>query len=70
MSAVLTADALPRELTPAQRALRRLVRRRGMVKLWMDRTCGMFGRSPDFLNVMLTGLAAASPEFGRRSPLI
>jgi peptide/nickel transport system permease protein len=29
MSAVLTADALPRELTPAQRALRRLVRRRG-----------------------------------------
>src|SRR5258708_4622871 len=43
-----------------------LVRRRGMVKTWMDRTCGMFGRSPDFLNVMLTGLAAASPEFGRR----
>src|SRR5712691_4616093 len=42
-----------------------LVRRRGMVKLWMDATCGMFGRSPDFLNVMLTGLAAAAPEFGR-----
>ena len=29
MSAVLTADALPREVTPAQRALRRLARRRG-----------------------------------------
>jgi 4-hydroxyphenylacetate 3-monooxygenase len=43
-----------------------LIRRRGMIKLWMDRTCGMFGRSPDFLNVMLTGLAAAAPEFGRR----
>jgi 4-hydroxyphenylacetate 3-monooxygenase len=43
-----------------------LVRRREMVKIWMDRTCGMFGRSPDFLNVMLTGLAAAAPEFGRR----
>jgi 4-hydroxyphenylacetate 3-monooxygenase len=42
-----------------------LVRRRAMVKLWMDATCGMFGRSPDFLNVMLTGLAAAAPEFGR-----
>jgi 4-hydroxyphenylacetate 3-monooxygenase len=42
-----------------------LIRRRGMVKIWMDRTCGMFGRSPDFLNVMLTGLAAAAPEFGR-----
>src|SRR5713226_5136451 len=42
-----------------------LIRRRGMVKTWMDATCGMFGRSPDFLNVMLTGLAAAAPEFGR-----
>ena len=29
MSAVLSATALPRELTPAQRALRRLARRRG-----------------------------------------
>ncbi len=45
-----------------------LVRRRGMVKTWMDHTCGMFGRSPDFLNVMLTGLAAAAPEFGRTDP--
>src|SRR5437867_11778706 len=43
-----------------------LIRRRGMVQIWMDRTCGLFGRSPDFLNVMLTGLAAAAPEFGRR----
>jgi 4-hydroxyphenylacetate 3-monooxygenase len=42
-----------------------LIRRRGMIKIWMDRTCGMFGRSPDFLNVMLTGLAAAAPEFGK-----
>src|SRR3954467_7859938 len=42
-----------------------LIRRREMVKLWMDATCGMFGRSPDFLNVMVTGLAAAAPEFGR-----
>jgi 4-hydroxyphenylacetate 3-monooxygenase len=45
-----------------------LVRRRGMIRLWMDATCGMFGRSPDFLNVMLTGLAAAAPEFGRSDP--
>ena len=43
-----------------------LIRRRAMIKLWMDKTCGMFGRSPDFLNVMLTGLAAAAPEFGKR----
>src|SRR5437588_153143 len=43
-----------------------LIRRRGMVKVWMDATCGMFGRSPDFLNIMLTGLAAAAPEFGKQ----
>ena len=42
-----------------------LIRRREMIKIWMDATCGMFGRSPDFLNVMLTGLAAAAPEFGK-----
>jgi 4-hydroxyphenylacetate 3-monooxygenase len=42
-----------------------LIRRRGMIKIWMDATCGMFGRSPDFLNVMLTGLAAAATEFGK-----
>ena len=42
-----------------------LLRRRAMVKVWMDSTCGMFGRSPDFLNIMLTGLAAAAPVFGK-----
>jgi 4-hydroxyphenylacetate 3-monooxygenase len=43
-----------------------LIRRRTMVKTWMDATCGMFGRSPDFLNIMVTGLAAAAAEFGAR----
>jgi len=43
-----------------------LIRRREMIKLWMDSTCGMFGRSPDFLNVMLTGFAIGADEFGRR----
>lgn len=42
-----------------------LIHRRAMVKTWMDATCGMFGRSPDFLNIMLTGLAAAGPVFGK-----
>jgi 4-hydroxyphenylacetate 3-monooxygenase len=42
-----------------------LIRRREMIKLWMDATCGMFGRSPDFLNVMLTGFAIGADEFGR-----
>jgi 4-hydroxyphenylacetate 3-monooxygenase len=43
-----------------------LVRRREMVKVWMDATCGMFGRSPDFMNIMLTGFASAAPAFGER----
>ncbi len=42
-----------------------LVRRREMVKVWMDATCGMFGRSPDFLNITLTGFASAHQEFGK-----
>src|SRR5262245_44542031 len=41
-----------------------LVRRRDMVKIWMDATCGMFGRSPDFMNIMLTGFACAADAFG------
>src|SRR5919197_2673024 len=47
------------------RSVEDLIRRREMVKIWMDASCGMFGRSPDFLNVMLTGLAAAAAEFGK-----
>lgn len=42
-----------------------LVRRREMVKIWMDTTCGMFGRSPDFMNINLAGFASAATEFGR-----
>jgi 4-hydroxyphenylacetate 3-monooxygenase len=43
-----------------------LVHRRDMVKIWMDATSGMFGRSPDFMNIHLSGFAGAAPEFGRR----
>src|SRR4029077_9400902 len=43
-----------------------LVRRREMVKIWMDATCGMFGRSPDFMNIHLAGFACAKQEFGMR----
>jgi 4-hydroxyphenylacetate 3-monooxygenase len=42
-----------------------LIRRREMVKIWMDATCGMFGRSPDFLNITLTGFASAYQAFGK-----
>src|ERR1051325_11409130 len=46
-----------------------LVRRRAMVKTWMDATCGMFGRSPDFMNINLTGFAAAAAAFGTKDKL-
>jgi 4-hydroxyphenylacetate 3-monooxygenase len=32
----------------------------------MDATCGMFGRSPDFMNIFFTGFASAADEFGHK----
>jgi 4-hydroxyphenylacetate 3-monooxygenase len=37
--------------------------RRNMFKIWSDHTCGMFGRSPDFMNVMLSAYGAAPEAF-------
>ena len=42
-----------------------LGRRRGMVKTWMDWSCGMMGRSPDFMNIHMTGFASAHEYFSR-----
>ena len=49
-----------------------LERKRSMMTHWAQATCGMMGRSPDFLNVIFTAWAGASgyfaqdrPEFGR-----
>ncbi|MGI9616569.1 MAG: 4-hydroxyphenylacetate 3-monooxygenase, oxygenase component [Acidimicrobiales bacterium] len=42
-----------------------LTRRRAMVKTWMDHTSGMFGRSADFMNIMVTGLALDAESFQR-----
>src|SRR4029079_18590253 len=42
-----------------------LVRRRIMVKHWHDHSCGMFGRSPDFLNTFLAGWASVPQAFGQ-----
>src|SRR5215469_12659711 len=47
------------------RSIDDLIRRREMVKIWMDATCGMFGRSPDFMNIFFTGFASAADEFGK-----
>jgi len=43
-----------------------LKRRRKMVSVWMEATCGFFGRSPDFMNIHTTGFASAHEVFGAR----
>ena len=45
-----------------------LRRRRDMVYAWMTATSGMFGRSPDFMNIHLTGFAMAAAEFAKQGP--
>lgn len=40
-----------------------LRRRRDMMKAWMDRVGGMMGRTPDFLNVMVSAHASAHELF-------
>ena len=45
-----------------------LVRRRVMFKAWADCHGGLLGRTPDYLNAMVTGLASARPYFGRNGP--
>jgi 4-hydroxyphenylacetate 3-monooxygenase len=42
-----------------------LVRRREMFKGWADYSCGMLGRSPDYMNVLLAGCAMAPDYFAR-----
>lgn len=55
------------------RSMDDLVRRRIMFKAWSDRTGGLFGRTPDYLNAVLAGLASNrayfdqnGAEFGER----
>jgi anthranilate 3-monooxygenase (FAD)/4-hydroxyphenylacetate 3-monooxygenase len=48
--------------TPEQLRLKREAYR-----LWAEATCGMMGRSPDFLNVMLASLAAKRSFFAEFS---
>ena len=48
------------------RSVEDLIRRRDMGKIWADTTCGMFGRSPDYMNIFVTGMASAADEFGRK----
>ena len=50
------------------RTLEDLERRRGMMTRWARVSCGMMGRSPDFLNVALMSMAAAADYCGRNRP--
>jgi 4-hydroxyphenylacetate 3-monooxygenase len=50
------------------RTLDELVKRRHMMKLWADATCGMMGRTPDFLNVSVTGFASHRDFFAQCGP--
>lgn len=45
-----------------------LRRRREMIKIWADWNGGMLGRTPDFMNMMLAGYAAAHEYFAQDGP--
>ena len=45
-----------------------LERRRDMMLQWARTTCGMMGRSPDFMNVTYAAWAGAADYFGRNRP--
>jgi 4-hydroxyphenylacetate 3-monooxygenase len=45
-----------------------LRRRREMIALWADWNGGMLGRTPDFMNMMLAGYAAAHEYFAQGGP--
>src|SRR5438045_4078973 len=45
-----------------------LERRRVMMLHWARATCGMMGRSPDFMNVTFAAWAGAAAYFGRNRP--
>ena len=45
-----------------------LERRRVMMLNWARTTCGMMGRSPDFMNVTFACWAGAADYFGRGKP--
>lgn len=60
------SDGVPVGLSHIQpRSGEDLSRRREMIKTWTDATCGMFGRSPDYMNVHVSSFAAAAEEFDK-----
>ena len=53
-------------ITPRTR--RELEQRRAMMTRWARVSCGMMGRTPDFLNVSLMAMAAAGDYFAQNRP--
>lgn len=53
-------------LTP--QSIADLERRRVMMTHWARHSCGMMGRTPDFLNVSIMAMAAAGEYFGQNRP--
>ena len=53
-------------ITP--RTIEDLERRRVMMHHWAKSNCGMMGRSPDFMNVNMMAMAAASDYFAQNRP--
>jgi 4-hydroxyphenylacetate 3-monooxygenase oxygenase component len=64
---LLTMDGPDGERMPIAcmqpRTIADLARRRQAMKVWSDATCGMFGRTPDFMNVGIATLASAASVF-------
>jgi len=52
----------------APQTMQDLERRRDMMTHWARATCGMMGRTPDFLNVSLMAMAAAGEYFAQNRP--
>ena len=50
------------------RTRQELEQRRGMMLHWARATCGMVGRSPDFMNVNFAAWSGAAPYFGQNRP--
>jgi len=50
------------------RTREQLALKRESYRIWAEATCGMMGRSPDFLNVMMASLAAKRSFFAEFSP--
>ena len=53
-------------ITP--RTMQDLERRRAMMRHWARASCGMMGRTPDFMNVNMMAMAAASEYFVQNRP--